>query len=72
MKVFACAMLFRIVAEYNWSDDSKKCYDLAIKAAREKRVRLGLLAPHTALERIQAEQGPVRVSELDCVRVTVE
>ena len=55
------------MSDYNWSDDSKKCYDLAIKAAREKGVRAGRLEPHTDTERLQAEQGPVRVSELDCV-----
>jgi hypothetical protein len=53
---------------YNWSDDSKKCYDLAIKAMREQGVRAGRLEPHTDAERRQAEQGPVSVDRLDCVR----
>jgi len=54
-------------SDYNWSDDSKKCYDLAIKAAREKGVRAGRLEPHTDTERLQAEEGCVAVDKLDCV-----
>lgn len=54
--------------EYNWSDDSKKCYDLAIKALREKHIRSGRIAPRTEAEHEQALQGPVKPSQLDCVR----
>lgn len=53
---------------YDWSDDAKKCYDLAIKASREKRIRRNEIKPRTPAEFQQQMIGPVKASQLDCVR----
>lgn len=56
------------MTEYDWADDSKKCYDLAIKSQREIRIRDGRIQPRTPQEYEQAFQGPVESSQLDCVK----
>lgn len=53
--------------DYDGMEDGRKCYDLAIKALREMRMRDGRIAPRTPREREQARQGPVKSSNLDCV-----
>jgi hypothetical protein len=56
------------MTDYNGLEDGRKCYDLAIKAMREIRIRDGRLKPHTSREAEQARQGPVKTWQLDCVK----
>ena len=49
-------------------DKGGKDYDLAIKAIREKCVRQGFLEPRDEKERKQAEEGPVKNKDLDCLK----
>ena len=54
--------------EYDWADDAKKCYYLALKASREKRVRRNEFAANTPQELQQQIIGPVKPSQYDCVK----
>ena len=49
--------------------DSYGSWALAITALREQAVRARRVMPISVQERIQREQGPVEVWELDCVRM---
>lgn len=53
---------------YNWQDDAKRSYDLAIKAMREQGVRRNEFAPRTPRELQQNMIGPLPVNKLDCVQ----
>lgn len=48
--------------------DSYASWELAIAALREMAVRRREVMPVNEIERIQREQGPVPVWEMDCVR----
>ena len=53
---------------YDPADNSRRGYDLAIKAMREIRVRRNEIAPKTPQELEQQMTGPKPISQLDCVR----
>lgn len=55
---------------YSSSLNSYGCYALALTVLREQAVRARRVMPVSVAERIQREQGPVEVWELDCVRAT--
>lgn len=55
--------------DYDPEDNSRRCYDLAIKAAREACIRRGQIAPDPSRpEEVRwAQQGPVSPDRLATV-----
>ena len=55
---------------YDAADNSARCYELAIRAAREKCIRAGQILPRTgdATEKRWTEEGPRKPEELETVR----
>lgn len=56
--------------QYNPADNSARCYDLAIKAAREKCIRSGQILPRKGDEQEQrwAREGHVPPNKLEAAR----
>lgn len=53
---------------YDPAANAKACYDLAIKAGREKGIRAGTLEPFTDVERQWAAEGPLEPAKLEAVQ----
>jgi hypothetical protein len=58
---------------YDWADDARKCYDLAIstlrrRVAHEKAVREGVTAPDTDQEWRWYGEGPCGYDDLETVK----
>lgn len=57
------------MTNYDPEDNSKRSWELAIKAWREICVRRGQIAPDTPEERQWQQEGPRRPSELSVVQI---
>lgn len=49
-------------------DDSRKSYDLGLRAWREREIRAGRMAPLTEQEFRWVAEGEVPPGEMDCAR----
>lgn len=58
------------MSAYDPDDNSRRCYDLAIRAAREKCIRSGQILPdHSKPDEVRwADEGPRAPNELEAVR----
>lgn len=56
------------MSDYDAADDSRRSYDLGIRAGREKRVRSHIYDPINETEQRWWDEGPVSNNQLETVR----